>query len=282
MSNVSRSPTDLVKGIGTYRETEPFIEFWIVVWQDSGLFWVFAPLCLWAIVGCTSAVALFYQKVWWISRFAGSGTAEDSGYNLHSLPVTLNPSGLWFFALVASSINIPYYYSLSTLWANKNTAFGNIQVYILQICASTATAIFLLIAAFKSSVNLIECMNYRDSAHKAPEPPELVRSKKHPSHKQIEGNRRLWKENSSSAELVADLNLSGPVFGSSAHHVRIFCNTATKRETVTVLFQSTLYSIPTHSHTILTVCCGNVFCCLCCVVGSFRPFHHGPIFIHKN
>jgi hypothetical protein len=243
MSNVSRSPTDLVKGIGSYRETEPFVEFWVVVWQDSGLFWVFAPLCLWAIVGSTCAIALFYQKVLWISRFAGSGTTDDSGSNLQSLPGPLNPSLLWSMVLVASSMNVAYYFSVCTLWANKDTAFGNTQAFILQICASVSAAAFVLVAAFQSSISLIECMNYRDSAHKAPEPPDIVRQKKHPSHKQLEGNRRLWKEDSGPTELAGDLTFNGPVFGGSSHSVRILRNTASGGERVRVPFSSAFQAI---------------------------------------
>jgi hypothetical protein len=238
MSNVSRSPTDLVKGIGTYRNTQPFIEFWVAVWQDSGLFLIFVPFCIWTIIGITCAMALFYQKVMWVSRLAGVGT--DSGHNLHSLPTTLNPSWLWSFALAASSLNMAYYYFICTLWANTDTAFSNTQLFILQICASVATAVFVLVAAVNSTKSMIECMNYRDSAHKAPEPAAIAKSKKHPSHKQLEQNRSLWKEDSMSAELAGDAPISGPIFGTISHSVSIVHNTATRRETVSVFSASTL------------------------------------------
>jgi hypothetical protein len=241
MSNVSRSPTDLVRGIGTYRNTQPFIYFWVTVWQDSGLFLVFVPLCIWIIIGCTCAVALFYQKVIWISRFAGVGS--DSGHNLQLLPTTLNPSWLWTSALLASSINVAYYYFIGTLWANTDTAFNNTHVYILQICASVATAVFVLVATFNSTKSMIECMNYRDSAHKAPEPVANAKSKKHPSHKQLEQNRSLWKEDSISAELAGDIPISGPIFGTVSHSVSIFHNTTTGRETVSVLYVSNTTSL---------------------------------------
>ena len=233
-SNASRSPVDLVKGIGQFRETEPFVDFWIIVWQDTGLFWVVAPLFIWAIVGVICAVALFYQRVLWVSRFAAVGT-DDSAHNLQSLPSVLNPNWLWCFALVASSMNVPYYFTLSTLWANTDTAYGNLTVFILQICATTATSLFLLCAAFKSTVNLIECMNYRDSAHKPPEPPEIARSKKHPSIKEIERNRSLWKENDSSSELASAAAISSPsAISRNSQAVHFHHNTATPRETVRV------------------------------------------------
>lgn len=233
-SNASRSPVDLVKGIGQFRETEPFVDFWVVVWQDTGLFWVVAPLFIWAIVGVICAVALFYQRVLWVSRFAAVGT-DDSAHNLQSLPSALNPNWLWCFALVASSMNVPYYYSLSILWANTDTAYGNLTVFILQICATTTASLFLLCAAFKSTVNLIECMNYRDSAHKPPEPPEIARSKKHPSIKEIEKNRSLWKENNNSSELASAAEISSPsAISRNSHVVHFHHNTATPRETVRV------------------------------------------------
>jgi hypothetical protein len=232
MSNVSRSPTDLVKGVGNYRETRPFINFWDEVWVDSGLFWVVAPLMLWAIVSCTCAVALFYQRFVWISRFAGVG-GSDSGHNLQSLPGVLNPRSLWLLAALASFLNIPYYYSVSTLWTNSGTAYNDPQVFILQICASISTAVFILAAAFKSVLNLNECMNYRDSAHKAPEPDGIKSPKKHLSHQELLSRRSVWKEDTSSSELAAgSLALTAPAGGSgsfvhSTHH-----REATRKEIV--------------------------------------------------
>jgi hypothetical protein len=235
MSNISRNPTDLVKSIGTYRPTAPFAYFWEIVWQESGLFWVVAPLFLWLLVGCTCAVALIFQKVVWISRFAGVGTGE-SGHNLHSLPSVLNPSSIWFSALISSAANVSYYFIVATLWANTDTAFHDIRVFILQICAATLQGIFVAVTTFKSSISLIECMNYRDSSHQAPEPPEFERPKKHPTQKEVETKRSLWKEDAGSTALASGtLTLTTPVFGSNkneSHSVNIVQNTATKREKV--------------------------------------------------
>ena len=87
-SNASKSPVDLVKGIGQFRESEPYVDFLSAVWQDTGLFWVVAPLFIWFIVGVICSVALFFQKVLWISRFAAMGS-NNSAHNLQSLPDVL-------------------------------------------------------------------------------------------------------------------------------------------------------------------------------------------------
>jgi hypothetical protein len=232
MSNVSRSPTDLVKGIGEYRPTFPFVYFWEIVWYDSGLFWVVAPLFLWLIIGGTCLAALVLQKMVWISRFSGVG-AKDSGHNLQSLPSVLNPGSIWFFALISSIVQIAYYYYMATLWANTGTAFRDIPVFVLQICAATSHAIFIASASYICTINLIECMNYRDSSHKAPEPPEIKRSSKHPSQKQVEAKRSLWKERVGSSELASGpLTPYAPVDNSLSHDIRVFHNTATRKETV--------------------------------------------------
>jgi hypothetical protein len=235
MSNYSRSPTDLVKGIGTFRPTAPYVFFWEVVWQDSGLFWMVAPMLLWFIVGFTCLVALIFQKLFWISRFAQVGNM-DSGHNLQSLPGMLNPTSLWVLALISSIFNMAYYFSMATLWANTDTSFRDIRVFILQICAATSHAIFVALAAFKSSINLIECMNYRDSSNKAPEPPGLERPTKHPSQKQVEAKRCLWKEDVGASELASGtLTMADPVRRSLSHETRAVHNTATKKETVSNL-----------------------------------------------
>jgi hypothetical protein len=232
MSNVSRSPTDLVKGVGKFRETLPFTDFWDTWWYDSGLFWVVAPLLLWAIVGGTCAISLFYQRFIWISRFAGVGGA-DSGHNLHSLPGVLNPRTLWILAAFASLFNVPYYYTVATIWANTGTSFHDPQAFILQMCASIATAFFILAAAFKSLLNLIECMNYRDSSHKAPEPSDIMRSKKHLSHQEVLTRRSVWKEDIKSSELATgSFTLTDPVGGRGFLRLNTHLNEATKKEIV--------------------------------------------------
>jgi hypothetical protein len=231
MANTSRNPTDLLRNIGQFRETKPFVLFWVAVWEDSELFLVVVPLLIWSIIGIICVVALVFQRVFWISRFSGVGTG-NSGHNLQSLPEVLNPNLVWALAIIASSMNVSYYYAISTLWANTDTAFNNSEAFIWQICASITTAIFVLVTTFTSSISLFECMNYRDSAHKPPEPDSIPSLKKNPTHQQVAKKRSLWAEEGISAELAGgDLTWTAP-FRSNPQREVTHHNTATNREIV--------------------------------------------------